>query len=374
MKSQDKKIKILHVTQSYGGVQTYILNIILNSDKQKYEFAILCPESELSRICTERGIKVYCVNIKRSPHFLDIISLMRIIAVVIKYNPDILHVHSAKAGVLGRIASFVTRKKVIFTPNAFSYLGFTGFKRLLFRNIERSLRYLTDVLLAVSDSEKARAINELNYRTENIKVIFNAIDCESYNKIRDYRIINTVGMMGRLIHQKNPEMFINIALKMHAEYPQLKFLLLGEGYQDFLREDIFSIIAKHKSEDFIKILKWGHYNIENFYNEVDVFLLTSRFEGLSFALLEAMGNGIPSIATNVDGNKDVIESGVNGFLVEENDLNDVVEKLSLLIRNQNLREEIGVAARKRINELFNIKTNIKNIDNLYYYICSNKIH
>ena len=373
MKLKDGKIRILHITQSYGGVQTYILNVIRNSDKQKYNYAVLCPRSELSRICKEWGVNVYCVNIKRSPHFLDIICLIKIIVVIIKYNPDILHVHSAKAGVLGRLASFVTRKKVIYTPHAFSYLGYSGFNRFIFRSIEKLFRSLTDVLLAVSNSEKEHAICELEYNAENVIVIPNSIELRHQKNDRHYKLCNTVGMIGRLIFQKNPLMFVNIALEIHAKYPQMKFFLLGEGYLDFLKKEVFYLIKKNKAEEFIKILKWGKYDIEQFYNEIEIFILTSRFEGLPFALLEAMERGIPCVATSVDGNKDVIDNGINGFLVEDNSMSDMIEKLSLLIEYKNLRENIGIAGKKRIDEVFNIEKNIKLIENVYYSICNKKI-
>jgi glycosyltransferase involved in cell wall biosynthesis len=361
-KEKKTKVKVLHVSQALGGVQTYILNIIKNnSNNNSIEYSLICPESYLSNFSKNLGIKVYPINMKRSPHLIDFFHLLRIIRIILVVKPDLLHIHSAKAGVLGRIAGLLTGKKVIFTPNAFSYLGFEGKKRFLFKKIEFFLGKITNVLLAVSNSEKDRARYDLDYSEAKIRVVPNSISIKAFT--RDYFSRNKVGMIGRLIFQKNPELFVQIAAKIVKVRPETKFLLLGEGYLDFLKDNVYKAIRKNGLQNHIEILKWGEYDLEGFYNEIDIFLLTSRFEGLPFSILEAMERAIPIIATNVDGSKDVLFNEESGFLFDE--IEYACQKILLLLDDVNLRSRIGSSGQKLLMDQFDISKNIQLIESIY---------
>lgn len=359
------KLKVLHITQCFGGVQTYIMNIISNSDKILFEHAIISPESAFINQFHNYEVKYFKISITRNISFKDFSSLVQIIKVIQLYKPDVLHVHSAKAGALGRIAALITNKKVVFTPNAFSYLGFVGSKRKFYLYVERFLKPLTDLLLAVSKSEADRAQYEIGYKIDKIKVVPNSINIDSFSYDNNYDLKNNVGMIGRLIWQKNPHFFIDIAEQVHIKRPSTTFYLLGVGYLDFLQTEIFDIINIRKASNYIKILKWGETDIVNFIKSLDVFILTSRYEGLPFSLLEAMALGVPTIATNVDGNKDVIDDCINGFLIEQNDLQLAVERVVELIDDKDKRIQIGRAGRQKIIDEFNILYNIKLIEHIY---------
>ena len=358
------KVKILHITQSFGGVQTYICNIIEYANKEQFEFAVACQPSSLFTIAKNLNAKVFDVPFVREPQPIkDIIALYHLIKIIKQYKPDVIHAHSAKGGFLGRVAGKLTGIKTLFTPNAFSYLGFYGVKRKIFMLIEKFARFFTDTLLAVSESEKCRAIEELGYSTQKVRVVPNSI--KIHHSERNFEFRNTIGMIGRLIYQKNPQMFIKVAIEVHKKFPKVKFLLLGEGYLDFLKEEVYKMIDENNAKKYINILQWGKHDVVSFFNQIDVLLLPSRFEGLPFALLEAMMNKVPVIATNVDGNKDVIEDGVDGFLVNEDDVQEMEKRVEMLLVSQEERQKFGMAGFQKVNEKFNILSNIKKIEELY---------
>ena len=357
------------MTQSFGGVQTFIFGILNEVDHNSFDFAVACQESDFSKKLETMKVKWFPVSFVREPSMIkDIAAFLQLVKIIRKYNPDIVHSHSAKAGFIGRLAAFITRTKVIYTPNAFSFLGFAGYKRYLFLFLERFARHFTTLLHTVSASEGVLAVAMLKYRPEKIILIPNSIEISPGEAHRiDYKAKKyCVGMIGRLTYQKNPEMFIRVASEVQKYIPDIKFILLGEGYLDFLKERVFQIIEKQNASGFVQIYQWGtEVNSENFFKKIDIFLLTSRFEGLPFALLEAMSRGIPSVVTNVDGNRDVITHNQDGYLVTIDDFQMMAKYVIQLINDDDLRQKIGLAGMKKVRQNFNLSNNSKNYRNMY---------
>jgi len=144
--------------------------------------------------------------------------------------------------------------------------------------------------------------------------------------------------------------------------PEIQFTLLGAGYHDHLKDEALEFIQKHQLSN-VQIISWGECPLEKFYQDLDVFLLTSSFEGLPFSLLEAMSYKLPCVTTNVDGSKDVLKNNDNGFLA--NSIEEAVSQLLLLIHSKELRERLGRSAYQYVNEFHNAKINIKEVEHLY---------
>jgi glycosyltransferase involved in cell wall biosynthesis len=263
---------------------------------------------------------------------------------------------------LGKLSAYFHRIPVVFTPHAFSYLSFAGFKRTLFYILEYFSRKKVCKLLAVSYSEYDRAVHELNYRPEQVSVVLNSININSVDVYRNFDQCKQIGMIGRLTHQKNPLFFLEIAKRIKEIFPDVHFTLLGAGYHDHLKVAVLEFIQKHQLNN-VQIMSWGEYPLEKFYQGLDIFLLTSSFEGLPFSLLEAMSYKLPCIATNVDGNKDVIKHNDNGFLV--NSIEEAVSQIMLLIQSKEFRERLGYSAFEYVREFHSAQINIKKVEHLY---------
>jgi hypothetical protein len=155
------KIKILHITQVQGGIQTYIEQIYHNIDSTKFEIEIACPEEQKSLVefAKANNIKWYSLKLKwQISPISDILSTLRIAHLVRKSKPNLVHAHSSKAGFVTRIASIFFKPTVLYTPNAYAFLGHKGIKRRIFLTIEKISRLFTDILLASSKSEEIRSI------------------------------------------------------------------------------------------------------------------------------------------------------------------------------------------------------------------------
>lgn len=367
---EKSKIKVLHISQAVGGIQTYINNIVINGSDE-FQHAIACPESDLSDLSKKLGLQTFIIPFVRNPNiFIDLLCLFKLMNILKIYEPQVIHTHSAKGGVIGRFAAFIVGKKrvVIYTPHAFAHLGFLGIKKRIYLSIEKIAKHWTEVLLAVSDSEKNRAINEVGFKDYNVKVVANSINIY-YDKTqfyRDYSFKNHIGMIARLNYQKNPEMFIDVAINIHKIYPKIKFSILGAGLFDFLKPKLLNKIKKKNCRSYIELLNWGDGKSANEYlKNLDIFILTSKFEGLPFSLLEAMSLGLPVVVTNVDGNKDVVINEVNGYIVDDGNVEMMTKRIISLIENESLRKVIGQSARNHIVNNFNATDKIKEIEKIY---------
>jgi glycosyltransferase involved in cell wall biosynthesis len=360
------KIKILHITHAHGGIKTFIENIVDFSDSAKFENYVLGPE--VVKNYGKHFKKKFDVSIVREPHPVrDFIALINIVRIILIIKPHIIHCHCAKGGFLGRIASKITRTKCVYTPNAFSYLGFHGIKKKLFVFLEKITKNFSNIFLAVSFSEASRAELEIGYQKRKIITIQNSIEVKKNDFLPMNIPLHKIGMIGRLIYQKNPLMFLKVALLVHKDFPNVQFELLGAGYQDFLSQEVEYFIKKNKMEQYCSVSSWDSNlsGVNEFYNSLSVFVLTSNFEGLPYSLLEAMAQGIPCVATDSDGNRDVIRSGDNGFIVPCNDAVSMAREINQLLCDEALYKKISLKGYQTVFENFNIEKNILQYEDVY---------
>jgi glycosyltransferase involved in cell wall biosynthesis len=361
-----RKVKIVHVTQSLGGVKTYLEHLFTHYDPDNFEHVIIAPEnSSFQKFCKKNSVIYHPLKFQRSINlFKDISILFKVISILKKEAPALVHAHSAKGGYIGRLAAKFVPAKVIYSPHAFSYLSFKGLKRTVFYMLEYIAGRFTSKLLAVSHSEASRAVNELGYKPNEVKVILNSIPINDDLPFRNYTNCINIGMIGRLTYQKNPLLFLEVAVLLLRKYPHLKFSILGAGVTDHLSAEIAEYIKMNGLEGKVNILKWGNNNTsKRFLDDMDIFVLTSVFEGLPFSLVEAMASGVPCVVSKVDGNTDVINNNENGFSCLSAD--EFYTKLDLLVKSEELRRKFGQAGYRYIKSMHDIQKNIKQLEDLY---------
>jgi glycosyltransferase involved in cell wall biosynthesis len=362
------KKKVLHISQDTGGVKTYVAQVIEHADRSKYDFVILAPaNTSFEAFCSENAAAYYPIDLHRGGNpFKIIAALIKIIRALRKEKPDIIHTHSAKGGFLGRLAGVLTASKnVIYTPHAFSYLSFSGIKRILFFSLEVAARRWTDTLLAISYSEAEKSVQEIGFKSEIVHVIPNAIAVDGQPQCRNRTGENLkIRMIGRLTAQKNPMLFLEVANRLLKKCPNLEFSILGAGIHDDLSEDIDCYLEKNNLKGQISIHGWGTQDKSvKFLLATDIYVMTSLFEGLPYSLLEAMSLGIPCVVSCVDGNKDVISNNENGFTCVT--ANDFCEKIELLVADESLRNKIGLAGYHYVKNYHNTVANIRQLEELY---------
>lgn len=358
-----KKLNIVHIVEALGGgVYTYFKDLTKffgDEEIKKNIHTTVIYSSKRKEIIPENITKEFSDQVELieldmvrelSP-LNDFKSTLKLRRLLKDIGPDVIHLHSSKAGVIGRLAAMQLSSKpmVFYTPHGYSFLrkDISPIKQNIFRAIEKyTQKSLGGITIACGDTEMeyAKQIGETTLVRNGINVKQIA---EHYRPQNNSKL--TIGIVGRITFARNPNLFNEIAQR----FPQYDFVWIGDGE---FRE---SIIAKN-----IRITGW-FFNPEQTFAEltkIDVYLQTSLWEGLPIALLEAMALNKPVVATNIIGNKDVIINGKTGFLFDKiEELYEIFPQLE----NKEFRQKMGENAFERVNDYFNVSKNFKQLIDIY---------
>lgn len=364
----NKKMKIVHIAQANGGVEVYLKMFFKYINKDKYDnYLILSEQYRKSKIYFEKlGVKVFIVDMKREISVgKDFESMIKIYKVLKGIKPDIVYTHSSKAGGLGRIPSKLVGAKNIYNPHGWAFdMNVSNKKRIIFKYVEKILGYFTNHVIAISEYEKEVAINEKIINKNKISVVENAIDLEKFNTSYNSKELLdelswseayiVIGMIARISEQKSPHTFLDIAIKLLKKYPECRFLIVGDGDQ---REEIECRIKNNNLQDKFYITGW----VENPYKYLDIFdvaLLTSKWEGFGLVIPEYMAAGKPVVASNVGGISNIIEDGINGFIVDNLDVDKFVEIIEKIINNEIIKCNLINCGLETVKNKYDFKRNI----------------
>lgn len=179
--------------------------------------------------------------------------------------------------------------------------------------------------------------------------------------------------IGRPSYQKNTFFFVDVVEKVHRVQPDLKFYLLGVGYYSPDLERLKVAIISKGLENVITLMPWlSHAETLKYVKGAQIYLTTAIYEGLPLAVIEAMSLGKAIVASNVIGNKDCVDQGRNGFLVQADDADGFAEKINILLDNFELRKYMEHQSRKLFEERFLINRRICELKRIYRLIGGGK--
>lgn len=333
-----EKKKILHIVESFGsGVFSFLVDLVNNTDEE-FDITIVYGKraetlDNFKEYFSDRVSFIEVKNFTRSINFIkDIKAFLEVKRIIKVKNPDVIHLHSSKAGFIGRFAGDGKNVKMLYNPHGFSFLmkDSSKLKRLFYWLLEKigAMRKCTIVGCSQGEYEEALKL------TKNSVCINNGINIEKLNEITKRFIKKEIDFdnlsfctSGRIGYQKNPKLFNDIA----KEFPKNEFTWIGDGeLKNELTSPNIKVTGWKKREEVLEIV-----------NNHDIFLLTSLWEGLPISLLEAMYMNKICLVTNCIGNRDVIENDKNGFIIEgvdKKDLGEIINKAQLnykeIIKNQ----------------------------------------
>lgn len=341
-------MKIVHVVECFaGGVFSFLSNLTNELDKEEYIVIYGTNRDNIPQNFKERfPLKTQFIPWKSAGRSLnpvkDIKALWELYTILKKIDDvDIIHLHSSKAGFLGRIVSFLLGKssKTIYTPHAISFLRLdvSPKKRKIFIWMEKFASLFGGKIVACSKSEK-EAIEEQGIK--NVTFINNGIKPLQVEKKINTSNKITIISVGRLFIQKNPKLFNDIALEF-INNPNIQFIWCGDGE-----------LKLELTSPNIKCTGWiKRKELENYLANADIYLSTSLWEGLPLSVLEAMSIGLPVVLSDCVGNRDLVEN--NGFLYKNK--KEAINSINRLIENKILINKKGYNSKILIGNNFNIK-------------------
>lgn len=362
-------MRILHIGQMIGGLDIYIRNSIQYNKAEKNEYIIVCGKEDKHQPIVRNGkaVREYPISLYRSLNPVnDLTALIQAVKIIKREKPDVVHCHSAKGGIIGRTAGWMTGVKTFYTPHAFSYLCTPSkLKRWMFLTIERLTRFKTYVL-ACSESEQEMAMAEVGYDPQHALVWHNAVPDASLEHGKMVEMQEPYACyIGRPCYQKNTLFLLDVIKKVKDKGCGLKFILLGVGYHSPELEAMKAKMAELGLEDTIKLEPWiSHADCQEFVRKSLFYISTALYEGLPLAVVEAMSNGKAIVASDVVGNRDCVRDGENGYLLPL-DADAYAEKIIQLVNDNELRERMEKASRELFLKEFFIENRISYLQNKY---------
>lgn len=305
-----EKKKILYIVEAMGGgVFTYIVelaNELVNDYDMYIAYAVRKQTPKNYKDYFDK--RIHLIEVKNFGRAIDpvkdIVAFFEVKKIAAEIKPDVIHLHSSKAGVIGRLA-FNGKIPMFYTPHGYSFLmeNYKPMKRMMFKTIEWICAKRKCTTISCSEGEHQETLK----LTKHAMYVNNGINItelqEMMDKTEKVQHPFTIYTLGRICYQKNPTMFNEIAKTLS----DIKFVWIGDGE-----------LRKELTSKNIEITGWcDRESAIRYAVNADVFLLTSRWEGLPISLLESMYMKKTCIVSDVIGNRDVIQSGRNGFVCIE---------------------------------------------------------
>lgn len=349
-------MKIVHVTEAFESGVLEFLRCLTNSIPDMEHVIVYGRHFSFEKAYKSFPSNVQFIpwpeiNTQISPR-KDLLALSHLIKILKSQKPiDVIHLHSSKAGILGRIAARrIGQKKVIYAPHGATFLrkDVSAFARTAFITIEKAITIFPAQVIGVSKSE-ADAYRKIGIKAAHVNngKFFPEPPPKTYNN-DSFTVVTT----GRAMAQKNPALYNKIA-SAFTDNPKVKFLWIGDGVDRSLLDS-----------PNITVTGWvDRSEVERLLQTADMYISTALWEGLSYAVLEAMGMRLPLLLTNCPGNNDLVENGINGFLFDYPA--QAIDFINQYFNNRELLRTHGNASYNMLQTSFSVEQMAQGYRNVY---------
>jgi len=373
MASQVKVMQII-ARMNVGGPAVIVAELMRGLDKSVVEQILVtgfCDENEADYLDTvAKDVKATRIaGLGRSVSLVaDLEAFFGLVSLIRKYKPDVIHTHTAKAGVLGRAASLLAGRGAVRVHTFHGHLLHGYFNKVATQVvvlIEKFFVARTKVLIAIGSKVKDELIAAGIGKSEKYRVFFpglptpkamTQVDAQATLGLSTQTLYIT--FVGRLTQIKRPDRLLDVANECKQRGLDLRFLVAGEG------ELFESSKARAEREQLnVTFLGWRS-DIAQIFAASDIAILTSDNEGIPLTLIQAAQAGLPIVATKVGSISDIVINESTGYLTASNasEMADAIEKL---VRDAQLRKIMGEAGKARANQYFSLERMLKDHADLY---------
>lgn len=375
-------LKICFIAETFhAGVGRHIVDITTGLSERGHEIHLLYSPIRYEQQFLDQLAKlrtVYCkpIPMPRAIGTADLSALAAIRNYRRAKGPfDVIHGHSSKGGGYARLLKLFGGGLVLYSPHAFVTLSpaISRSKRAIYHTLERALAPLTDTLICTSQMEMDHAL-ELGIARHRLALIPNGgapYAAPSRATVRAELGLSgadvVVGFAGRMEDQKAPERLVAAARKLLPDMPQLKFLMIGDGPKRA------ALAAAMEREGFGPRMIWpGAVNARRLMPGMDMFVLSSCYEGFAYVLLEALYAGLPIVTTPVGGAMESVVPGVNGAIVPHGDIDAMARAISELAGDGALRAQRAAASLTHAQS-FSVPRMVDALEELYLRLKRNAL-
>lgn len=351
---RDGRVNILEVigNAGMGGMENYIKNFIAHLPANQFRVSCICPyESPFTDSLRQLGVEdIYITPVTDDPAWR---SIQLTVEVARLHQIDVLHAHMPKAHTLAGLAGCLIHKPVVATLHGMNV-----------SSQELGITRAVGSHLITNCQEAYTQSLAMGVPAERIGLVRNGVDTSVFipdytgNELRN--VINVprgtplVGFVGRLEYEKGPDLFLRAADYVHQVRPDVHFVIVGDGVMRNKLEDMCAHLRLDRQVHFVG---WWT-NTPDIYPALDFLVHTSRSDGTSLVLLEAMSCGCPTVGLAVGGVPEVIENERTGFVVGAGDWEGIGFRILQLLEQPQRLQSMKEAARARAKQHFDVKTNI----------------
>lgn len=366
----EKKIKVLHIIKSLGrgGAEMLLPETLRLHDQGAFEFHyiyFLPWKDAMVQTIRDRGGRVTCIAAGNN---IQLVLKVRAVAAYVKeHNIDLIHSHLPWAGIVSRIAGKLAKVPVLYTEHNKQerYHFATRFMNLATMNL------LTRVIAVSEDVEQSIRKHKPSLRAP-LQTVLNGVNTghfspgnfsgeevrRQYNIPADAPVIGTIAVFR---FQKRLDLWLQIAADIRKDLPASHFILVGDGPLKAL------VLAKCQQLGLQDAVHFTGVQTEvrPYLAAFDLYMMSSIFEGLPIALLEAMASGCAVISTDAGGIKEVIRHEQDGLLCGVDEAGKLQGFATRLIKDKKERERLGAAGRKRVEDVFSMKYMVNELETVY---------
>lgn len=373
-----EKIKVLHIITrlELGGAQQNTLHTVKNLDHTKFKTYLFAGpggilDQEAEEMPEGSFLKVPALARKISP-FNDLKALLQLRKMIKQLAPQIVHTHSSKAGILGRIAAkWAGVPLIIHSIHGF---GIDAVESNLIRKIliasEKFASRRTSHFISVSRQNIDEGLAMGFFTEDKVSLIHSGVDLEKYrNATFDPELKQQLGIpaqarvVGKIAcfkPQKNPLAFVEVAAKINRQKPDVHFILVGDG---IMRGEIEAAVTKAGLSHCFHLPGWRR-DIEQIVKIFSVSVLTSRWEGLPRVIPESLSAGVPVVVTRAGGSAEAVIDGETGFVCKQGEIQYQSEKIIQLLDDPELADRMGAKGPDSVLA-WDIDEMVKMQENLY---------
>ncbi len=364
-----QRIRIAIICQhlTMGGAEELVLGIATHLPTARYNLRVVCLTAEgiIAQELRSAGIRVDVLPGEPGPR--DLRAFGRLVAYLRGWKPQIVHTFLLNAVLYGRLAAIVAGVPLIFAAEQNIYLKKASKHALM----ERFLAVRSHRIIACCKAVGTFYQRQVKVSPDKLAVILNAVRYDQFLPLPDASTSRlalgldpdapTIGVIGRLTRQKGHDVLFQAVQQLSSKYPELQVVVAGQGEARSSLETMARDLGIQQHVHFVGVRR----DREHLYGALDVFVLPSRWEGLSLALAEAVGAGIPTLATLVGGNAEVIESERSGLLVPPEDTGAICLALDRLLADAELRKGFSEKGISDVRPRFEIERHVEQLDALY---------
>jgi len=355
--SKEKLRKIVYIITlpDLGGAQSHLYEVMVNINKYGYQaFLITGRGGWLTNKLEAKGIACYVVPdlVRPISPIHDYKAVGGIERILQQVQPALVHCHSSKAGIIGRIAAFRCHIPSVFTAHGWSFTdGVSLVKRKLYSLIENIVGYGTNIIICVSEYDRKLGVQHLPAHKDKMVTVHNCIP-DMPECVRDWEHIPlgewlNIIVVARFSPPKKNIQILHLLRRMLDMGEKITITFVGDGPELAQAKEEASKLKLENNTLFLG----ARTDVPQILPKYDLFLLLSNWEGFPISILEAMRAGLPVIASNVGGVNEALKDGENGFLIDVDD-NNLLEKIREIKDNKKLLIKMGMNSRERYRNEF----------------------